>query len=128
MADQAPGAHREVSSHGGRVRRFLAFLDSTIVNVAFPDIQRSFPDSSISSLSWVLNAYNIVFAAFLVAAGRLAVLALADVVISPDAAGVGLLEFHQIDAMRESGRLAARAALPAIQAVLARPSASRQKM
>ncbi len=51
---------------------FLAFLDSTIVNVAFPDIQRSFPDSSISSLSWVLNAYNIVFAAFLVAAGRLA--------------------------------------------------------
>ena len=51
---------------------FLAFLDSTIVNVAFPDIQRSFPDSALSSLSWVLNAYNIVLAAFLVAAGRLA--------------------------------------------------------
>ncbi len=51
---------------------FLAFLDSTIVNIAFPDIQATFPDSSISSLSWVLNAYNIVFAAFLVAAGRLA--------------------------------------------------------
>jgi len=55
-------------------------------------------------------------------------LALADVVISPDAAGVGLLEFHQIDAMRESGRIAARASLPAIQALLARPSASREKM
>ena len=51
---------------------FLAFLDSTIVNVAFPDIQRSFPDSPLSSLSWVLNAYNIVLAAFLVAAGRMA--------------------------------------------------------
>ncbi len=51
---------------------FLAFLDSTIVNIAFPDIQASFPDSSIGTLSWVLNAYNIVFAAFLVAAGRLA--------------------------------------------------------
>jgi MFS family permease len=51
---------------------FLAFLDSTIVNVAFPDIQRSFPDSALSSLSWVLNAYNIVLAAFLVAAGRMA--------------------------------------------------------
>ncbi len=51
---------------------FLAFLDSTIVNVAFPDIQASFPESSIGSLSWVLNAYNIVFAAFLVAAGRFA--------------------------------------------------------
>ncbi|SON60028.1 putative NTE family protein [Mycobacterium simulans] len=50
---------------------FLAFLDSTIVNVAFPDIQRYF-HSGISDLSWVLNAYNIVFAAFLVAAGRLA--------------------------------------------------------
>jgi NTE family protein len=51
---------------------FLAFLDSTIVNIAFPDIQRSFPAYDISSLSWVLNAYNIVFAAFLVAAGKLA--------------------------------------------------------
>ena len=50
---------------------FLAFLDSTIVNVAFPDIQASFPDSSLSNLSWVLNAYNIVLAAMLVAAGRL---------------------------------------------------------
>jgi len=49
-------------------------------------------------------------------------------VISPDAAGVGLLEFHQIDAMREAGRIAARASLPAIQALLARPSASREKM
>ncbi|WP_408632330.1 MFS transporter [Mycobacterium basiliense] len=51
---------------------FLAFLDSTIVNIAFPDIQRSFPSYDISSLSWILNGYNIVFAAFLVAAGRLA--------------------------------------------------------
>jgi NTE family protein len=51
---------------------FLAFLDSTIVNIAFPAIQRYFHSSDISSLSWVLNAYNIVFAAFLVAGGRLA--------------------------------------------------------
>ncbi|MDA8435151.1 MAG: DHA2 family efflux MFS transporter permease subunit [Actinomycetales bacterium] len=51
---------------------FLAFLDATIVNVAFPSIQRSFPESSISELSWILNAYSIVFAAFLVVSGRLA--------------------------------------------------------
>lgn len=51
---------------------FLAFLDATIVNVAFPSIQESFPQSSISSLSWILNAYSIVFAAFLVVSGRLA--------------------------------------------------------
>src|SRR6266568_5181574 len=50
----------------------VAFVDATIVNIAFPDIERSFPGTSISSLSWVLNAYNIVFAAFLVAAGRIA--------------------------------------------------------
>ncbi len=50
----------------------VAFVDATIVNIAFPNIERSFPATSISSLSWVLNAYNIVFAAFLVAAGRIA--------------------------------------------------------
>src|SRR6516162_9553803 len=44
---------------------FLAFLDSTIVNIAFPAIQRYFHGDSISSLSWVLNAYNIIFGAFL---------------------------------------------------------------
>jgi EmrB/QacA subfamily drug resistance transporter len=50
----------------------VAFVDATIVNIAFPNIAKSFPGTSISSLSWVLNAYNIVFAAFLVAAGRIA--------------------------------------------------------
>ncbi|HXW59813.1 MAG TPA: MFS transporter [Solirubrobacteraceae bacterium] len=50
----------------------VAFVDATIVNIAFPSIERSFRGTSIESLSWVLNAYNIVFAAFLVAAGRLA--------------------------------------------------------
>ena len=51
---------------------FMAFLDVTIVNVAFPSIQEEFPETSLAGLSWVLNAYNIVFAALLVPAGRLA--------------------------------------------------------
>ena len=51
---------------------FLAFLDATIVNVAFPSIRESFEGVSIGELSWVLNAYNIVFAAFLIVCGRLA--------------------------------------------------------
>jgi EmrB/QacA subfamily drug resistance transporter len=51
---------------------FMSFLDVTIVNIAFPDIRASFPDSSLSELSWILNAYTIVFAAALVPAGRLA--------------------------------------------------------
>jgi EmrB/QacA subfamily drug resistance transporter len=50
---------------------FMGFLDVTIVNIAFPDIEASFSDS-LAGLSWILNAYNIVFAALLVPAGRLA--------------------------------------------------------
>ncbi len=50
----------------------VALIDATIVNIAFPDIARSFPGTSISTLSWVLNAYNIVFAAFLMAAAGIA--------------------------------------------------------
>jgi NTE family protein len=51
---------------------FMAFLDVTIVNVAFPSIAADFPETSLADLSWVLNAYNVVFAALLVPAGRLA--------------------------------------------------------
>src|SRR2546428_12716262 len=50
----------------------MAFLDATIVNIAFPSIQRSFPSVARSWLSWVLNGYNIVFAALLIPAGQLA--------------------------------------------------------
>jgi EmrB/QacA subfamily drug resistance transporter len=54
------------------VGAFMAQLDLFIVNIAYPAIQHSFPGSTPSSLSWVLNAYAIVFAACLVPAGRLA--------------------------------------------------------
>jgi EmrB/QacA subfamily drug resistance transporter len=49
---------------------FMASLDLFIVNIAFPDIQRDFSGTSLGTLSWVLNAYAIVFAALLVPAGR----------------------------------------------------------
>jgi EmrB/QacA subfamily drug resistance transporter len=49
----------------------LAALDQFIVNVALEPIGRSL-DGDVASLSWVLNAYSIVFAALLVPAGRLA--------------------------------------------------------
>ncbi|KGN41556.1 hypothetical protein N801_07020 [Knoellia aerolata DSM 18566] len=49
----------------------LAFLDATIVNVAFPSIQASFPEASIATISWVLNGYNIVLAAAMIVCGRL---------------------------------------------------------
>jgi len=44
----------------------------------------------------------------------------ADLVLRPQAVGVGLLEFHQIDRMREAGREAARAALPQLSALVFR--------
>jgi EmrB/QacA subfamily drug resistance transporter len=49
---------------------FMAGLDLFIVNVAFPEIEREFGGSDLGALSWVLNAYTIVFAALLVPAGR----------------------------------------------------------
>jgi EmrB/QacA subfamily drug resistance transporter len=49
---------------------FMAGLDVFIVNIAFPQIHHDYPRTSLSSLSWILNSYTIVFAAFLIAAGR----------------------------------------------------------
>src|SRR5580692_10748149 len=49
---------------------FMSSLDLFIVNLAFPYISRQYPGTSLSSLSWVLNGYTIVFAAVLVPAGR----------------------------------------------------------
>ncbi|MFE9577812.1 MFS transporter [Nocardia sp. NPDC006044] len=49
----------------------LSSLDLFIVNVALPDMAGDFGGADIAGLSWVLNAYAIVFAALLVPAGRL---------------------------------------------------------
>lgn len=51
---------------------FAVFLDTTILFVAFPSIRADFASTAPSSLSWILNAYTIVFAALLIPAGRLA--------------------------------------------------------
>ncbi|WP_197739364.1 DHA2 family efflux MFS transporter permease subunit [Methylobacterium sp. P1-11] len=50
----------------------LANLDLFIVNVALPDIARDFRGADLQQLSWILNAYAIVYAALLVFFGRLA--------------------------------------------------------
>ena len=51
---------------------YLALLDTTIVNTAFPDIAASFPESDRAALSWILDAYFIVIAALLVPLGAVA--------------------------------------------------------
>ena len=48
------------------------FLDTTILFVAFPDIGATFSAAGAAELSWVLNAYTIVFAALLIPVGKLA--------------------------------------------------------
>jgi len=50
---------------------FMLLLDITVVNVALPDIQRSL-HSSFSDLQWVVNAYALTLAAFLLTSGSLA--------------------------------------------------------
>src|SRR5271155_1746358 len=51
---------------------FMASLDLSIVNVAFPALERSFPHDSRASLAWVITGYSIVFGSLLVIAGRTA--------------------------------------------------------
>ena len=76
MTDQ-PGQTAAAAGDARHGRRTLGtaglaalatYLDTTILFVAFPDITASFGDSSASTLSWVLNAYTIAFAALLVPA------------------------------------------------------------
>ena len=50
---------------------FMLLLDITVVNVALPDIQRSL-HSSFQDLQWVVDAYSLTLAAFLLTAGSLA--------------------------------------------------------
>ncbi|MGH9019985.1 MAG: MFS transporter, partial [Acidimicrobiales bacterium] len=51
---------------------FMASLDLSIVNVAFPALERTFNHASSATLAWVITGYAIVFGALLVIAGRTA--------------------------------------------------------
>ena len=52
------------------VATFMLLLDITIVNVALPSIQEDL-DASFSDLQWVVDAYALTLAAFLLTAGSL---------------------------------------------------------
>ncbi len=49
---------------------FMLLIDVTIVNVALPDIQSDL-DASFSSLQWVIDAYALTLASFLLVAGSI---------------------------------------------------------
>jgi len=50
---------------------FMSLLDATVVNIAISDIQRDLK-TDLTTVSWVLSAYNLVFAVLLVTMGRFA--------------------------------------------------------
>ncbi|ASA25978.1 MFS transporter [Paenibacillus donghaensis] len=50
---------------------FMALLDTTIINVALPEMTHYF-GGDVSQLSWVMNGYNLAFAVFILTASRLA--------------------------------------------------------
>src|SRR6201993_3782618 len=52
----------------GCLGTFMLLLDITIVNVALPDIQRAL-HSSFADLQWVVDAYALTLASFLLTAG-----------------------------------------------------------
>lgn len=51
---------------------FLVSIDSTVLYAAFPALRAAFSEATPGDVSWVLNAYTVVFAALLVPSGRLA--------------------------------------------------------
>jgi EmrB/QacA subfamily drug resistance transporter len=54
------------------VTAYVTTLDMSIVNVAFPEIARTFPEATRGTISWVVTAYSILFGSLLVASGRMA--------------------------------------------------------
>ncbi len=50
----------------------MASLDLSIVNVAFPALEHSFPHDPRPTLAWVITGYSIVFGSLLVISGRTA--------------------------------------------------------
>ena len=79
-AAAAPGAHE--APHPGADTKwwtltavclgtFMLLVDLTIVNVALPDIQASL-SASLSDVQWVVDAYALTLAVFLLTAGSLA--------------------------------------------------------
>ncbi|MFG3290287.1 MFS transporter [Streptomyces sp. NPDC048179] len=95
-------------------------VDSTVVNVALPDIQRSLGFSR-TGLSWVLNAYTLAFGGLLLLGGRVG-----DIVGRRRTLGAGALLFALSSLLggvaAEGGWLLAARALQGVGAALIAPS------
>jgi EmrB/QacA subfamily drug resistance transporter len=69
--DTSPDPHRWWTLGAVCVATFMLLLDVTIVNVALPAIQSDL-NASFQDLQWVIDAYALTLAAFLLTAGSLA--------------------------------------------------------
>lgn len=58
--------------HIASLATFLVSFDTTVLYVAFHSITQSFPEANPVSISWVMNAYTLVYATCLIPAGGLA--------------------------------------------------------
>lgn len=54
------------------IATFLVSLDTTMLFAAFEPLRHAFSDASTADVSWVLNAYTVVYATMLIPAGGLA--------------------------------------------------------
>jgi EmrB/QacA subfamily drug resistance transporter len=71
QAQQAPKPHLTATLILGCLAQFMVILDVSVVNVALPSIKHAL-DFSENGLQWVVNAYTVTFAGFLLLGGRAA--------------------------------------------------------
>ncbi len=53
------------------IATFLVSLDSTMLFAAFGTLRQAFPNATAADMSWVINAYTVVYAAMLIPSGGL---------------------------------------------------------
>src|SRR5437763_4608477 len=78
MTSEAAGRSVRSTSRPGLVlmlacaATFMAFLVASVIPVAFPDLEGTFPGTPLSQMTWVVSGFAVFFAAVLAPAGRLA--------------------------------------------------------
>src|SRR5580693_2544999 len=70
MSPQTPPARKRITLLALCLAAFIISLDVTIVNVALPSLVRQ-TGATTTDLQWVVDAYNLVFAALVLVAGSL---------------------------------------------------------
>src|SRR6266508_3903509 len=127
----APGAAMEIAARRSRhpglalavimACQLMVILDATIVNIALPNIQHAL-HFSITSLSWVLNAYTLTFGGLLLLGGRAG-----DILGRRRAFVAGLLLFSLASLLggfaTSAGWLLAARALQGVGGAIAAPTA-----